>query len=333
MVEFSQAFEGWLQDLRLRHTLRRHSSASVYADMWGAFVAWCLGQQPRVTLGELTVADLDRFVASRTGAGQAGALSPGHVWRMLRLIDRVLAHRALLAGTQQNTAAAELIASRPEVRQANLAESPLPDYLTADDASRLVVFLSSLRPRGSGPTVVHSWQELRNGTSVALQLGAGLTPGEVRALTVDAPVVAGGRQPGLPWKVVVPGDGNRPPRESPVAPWAGQLLKHWLAVRAQVGFAADAAPAVDGHRPWLFPGTRKGRQWSKVAQYDAAKQVLEQAGIQSSDGGSFRLRHTFALRQLRRGKGAAEVARWMGIADPMEMERYQRILLHPEDVA
>jgi hypothetical protein len=55
---------------------------------------------------------------------------------------------------------------------------------------------------------------------------------------------------------------------------------------------------------WLFPSTKTGKPWGKVAQYNAAQQVLKDAGIDVAEGGSFRLRHTFALRKLRRGKTA-----------------------------
>ena len=40
----------------------------------------------------------------------------------------------------------------------------------------------------------------------------------------------------------------------------------------------------------------------------------------------------FALRQLRRGKSPKDVARWMGIANVAEMERYSRVLTAPVDV-
>jgi integrase len=47
--------------------------------------------------------------------------------------------------------------------------------------------------------------------------------------------------------------------------------------------------------------------------------------MDSREGGSFRLRHTFAMRQLRRGTPADQVAAWMGV-EPAEMRRYERVL-------
>ena len=112
-------------------------------------------------------------------------------------------------------------------------------------------------------------------------------------------------------------------RETPVAPWAGQLLRYWLDVRAEQGVPGSM----------VFPATKStGKPWGKVAQYNAAKEVLQAAGVDDVEGGSFRLRHTFALRQLRRGKAADEVARWLGVSDPAVMARYQRVISSPVDV-
>ena len=66
-----------------------------------------------------------------------------------------------------------------------------------------------------------------------------------------------------------------------------------------------------------------------MAQYTAAKAVLAAAGVPEAEGGSFKLRHTFALRQLRRGTSADLVAQWMGLADANALARYRRVLLAP----
>ena len=55
---------------------------------------------------------------------------------------------------------------------------------------------------------------------------------------------------------------------------------------------------------------------------------MEAAGMDpgASSGGAFRLRHTFGIRQLRRKKSASDVARWMGIANVEEMDRYRSVV-------
>lgn len=328
---FQHSFEAWLQHARRTGALVRDSSEEVYRHLWAVLTKWCVGQDPPVRLEALSAADLEAFIASRSGAqGPDEELSPRYVWRLLHLVDRVLDHqrragnRTRAIGTARPSPAAELLESRPDWRYANAAlADPLPEHLSAVQARQLVSFLSEARPRAGTRSGVRVWQELRNRASVALQLGAGLSPGDVRAMRVDGAIVDGGRQAGVPWKLRVAADGLSPEREAPLAGWAAQLLRHWLQVRNEAGIAGE----------WLFPSTRSGKPWGKVAQYQAVKLVLTGAGFDDEvvRGGSFRLRHTFALRQLRRGRAPDEVARWLGVTDPAVMTRYQRVVLAPVD--
>jgi len=322
------AFEAWLADSHARGHLPQRSSQQAYREIWTVLVKWAVAEQPPVTLDTLGAADLQAFLRSRTGAGAVDAeLSPRYVWRLLHLVDRVLAHHARRHGLAPSGAARAVLESRPEWRYANAAlNDTLPEHLSALQARRLVDHLSGFRPRPgrSGRTTpANDWQSLRNVAAVALQLGAGLTPGEVRTMRLEHVVVDGGRRPGQPWKLVVPADGSTPARETPLAGWSAQVLQHWLQVRAQAGIAGAQ----------LFPSTRSGKPWGKVAQYGAAKAVLEAAGLPPEvvSGGSFRLRHTFALRQLRRGHAPEQVMRWLGLVDPAVMARYQRVVPAPVD--
>lgn len=327
---FRQAFYAWSAAAVAADRLQRKSTLQVYEDMWSAFTAWCVGQSPQVTLQGLTEQDLERFLASREETNH-GQLSARHAWRLLSLVDRVLARHALDHALPKNQAATDYIRRSDAIRRANISDRPGIDYLEAEQARRLVTYLSDVRPGALDRRRLLGWQELRNLTAVALHLGAGLTPGDVRELPLDAPVVAGGRWKDVPWKLKVPGNGNRAPRETPVAPWAGQLLKYWLSVRAEAGLpvapsAADKDSSEGG--PFLFPG-RSGQRWGKMAHYEAVKNVMETAGVDdpgSGSGGAFRLRHTFALRQLRKKKSIDDVARWMGIANLDEMQRYRSVL-------
>lgn len=321
------AFEEWLAARSAAGTLREASSMAVYRDMWNGFTSWCLGQSPRVTLDSLTPADLDAFKAARYGIKSSDlSLSPRHALRLVRLIDHVLRHRCAMHDLPESTAAADWLLAHPEIRYAEAASAdPPPEFLSASEAKHLILFLSSARPRpgvsseGRGQPL--TWQQLRNHAAVALQLGAGLAPGDVRALAIDAPTVAGGRVADRPWKIAVPGNGNLPPRETPIAPWAAELLKHWLQVRAELSIPGEH----------LFPSTRTGKPWGKESQYRCARELLAQAGLDSAEGGSFRLRHTFALRQLRRGTSVEQVARWLGL-EVEAMNKYTRVLIAPADV-
>ncbi|NML16796.1 tyrosine-type recombinase/integrase [Azohydromonas caseinilytica] len=316
-LEFQRALTDWLRASQQAGQVRRDSSAAVYEHMWSALAQWCVARG--IALDEITAADLDAYIASRGGFDE---LTSRYALRLLRLVERVMEHRRLAHGLPANRAATELIAARADVRFANShARDPLPEVLPASEAKRLVSYLADSRPRPGGAGY---WQDLRNRASVALMLGAGLTPGDVRALTLEGVVFDGGRVRELPWKLRLPGNGNSPARETPMAPWAARLLASWLQVRRQQGIPG----------PMCFPSTKSsGKPWGKVAQYTAARTVLLAAGIEDVEGGSYKLRHTFALRQLRKGKPSHEIARWLGLSDPAMMERYKRILITPVELA
>lgn len=328
---FDRAFSCWESAAVAADRLQRDSTRSVYRDMWGSFKDWCVEQSPQVTLESLTEEDIHAFLSSRTNDDKRRReLSVRYTWRLLSLIDRVLTRHALDTDQPKNEAAASYIKHSDDIRRANISERPALDYLDAEQARRLVTYLSSVRPGATERRVVTTWQELRAVAAVALHLGAGLTPVDLRELTLASPVVAGGRWKDVPWKLKVPGNGNRRARETPVAPWAGQLLRQWITTRAEIGL--PSSPHLDAkgepQGPFLFPG-RGGQLWAKMSHYEAVKQVMEASGVddpQSGSGGAFRLRHTFALRQLRRKRSVEEVARWMGIANLEEMDRYRVVL-------
>ena len=326
--------------------------------MWGALAAWCVDRGLR--LDRLQEDHIDAIIRSRGGID---ALTPRHAWRLLllTLADAVLAQRADQIALPRNTAAHSLLMARPDWRYANAADrTPLPEHLDAIEARRLVTWL--LNPSTDAQAAVapaQAWQALRNRTAVALQLGAGLTPGDIRAVTVDSVLShaqpnatagstaaeagsgggGGGDSTGngdgdhgsmsgaadvaaLPWMICMPAHGTTLAREAPIAPWAGRLLRMWLDTRCAVGIGGSI----------LFPSTRSGRCWGKVSQYDTAKAVLAAAGLPDSEGGSFRLRHTFALRQLQRGAPPEQVAQWLGLSDSTALARYQRLLADPVEV-
>ncbi|MBS0343176.1 MAG: site-specific integrase [Proteobacteria bacterium] len=317
---FAGAFATWLADQHGTGALRRPEATEVYQAMWESFSSWCLGQSPRVTLDSLGLEDLQAYQAARFGRKAADrSLSPRYALRLMRLIDRVLRHHAVQMDAVPNRAAADWLAANADVRYADARRmDPLPEYLGAAEARQLIVHLSAARPRpgrNRDALAAMAWQEVRNRASVALQLGAGITPGDVRTLTLDSPVVHGGRVRGQPWKLQVPGNGTSQPRETPIAPWAAELLQYWLQVRQEARIAGE----------FLFPSTRTGKAWHADSQYRNALQVLRDAGMASREGGSFRLRHTFAIRQLRRGADPEQVAHWMGVGLE-EMKRYDRVL-------
>lgn len=316
---FVQAFEGWLGARQAAGEIRESSSVAVYRSMWGALAEWCVARG--IGPSELTACELEAFLMTRPGPTD---LSDRYAWRVLTLVDEVLTQSAQATGFGPVHVARDLLRNTPRWRYANAMErTPLPDHLDGAEARRLVTWL--LTPFGDavpGIGPASSWQSLRARASVALQMGAGLSPAEIRAVRLDGVAVAHSRAADTPWKIRIPALGSQAGRDAPVAPWAGRLLRLWLDTRTALVF--------DG--PLLFPAARDGRPWSRVAQYNAAKAVLGAAGVSSADGGSYRLRHTFALRQLRRGTSPDQVARWLGMADAGALWRYRRVLDEPADV-
>ena len=293
----------------------RAQSAEVYRDMWGYFAQWCVRHERNlVTLDEV---GLDTFLQTLGGAQEA---TPRYTNRMLQLLARVDRQNARNEGRAPSPAIAA-VRNRALYRFASArSEDPLPEFLTSREA-RLLVDFSTAPPAGRNGLNRLDWHEVRNRTAVAVQLGSGITPGEARTLTLSQVVTVGGRIKDEPWALALPGNGNFAARQTPLANWAGRQLKTWLVIRAEQAIPGD----------WVFPGTRSGTEWSKASSINSFRDVLNVAGMASTHGGSFKLRHTFALRQLTRHPPET-VAAWLGVHDPAIMERYRRVLFQPVDV-
>lgn len=318
-TDYFDAFDTWVATREKFGALRERSSVSVYRSMWNALATWCVAHGLHVD--DVSAHHLQAYLSSRASPED---LTARHAWRLLTLVDAVLAHRAKTHGLQPNSSARDLLMSTPAWRFANSSDkNPLPEHLHAAEARRLVQWLlDPASAPGCADASAHTWQSLRNRTAVALQLGAGLTPGDVRAAATDGVVSEGSRSAGLPWKLRLPQRGAIQAREAPVAPWAGRLLRTWLDTRCALQISGTV----------LFPAARDGRPWGKVSQYSCSMSVMTAAGVPDAEGGSFKLRHTFALRQLRRGTSPDQVARWMGLSDVASLAAYRRVLMAPEEV-
>jgi site-specific recombinase XerD len=336
MTQFLAQFDLWVTHraennrgnrLRAQRPLAEES-IDVYRDMWRSFAEYCV---PRgLTLADITASDLDLFLSIR-GTGDSSrtprittrsdSLSSRYARRYLVLIDRVTRWLALQTQSPINAAALEM-QKRPTFKYANAEDrDPAPQYLAAAQARRLIAYVTQLRVNSVSDAPL-TWKEVRDRTAVAVMLGAGLAPGDVRTLRLSGVKTDGGRNANLPWKLALPGNGNIDARETPIAPWAGRQLALWMAVREQAAIAGDA----------VFPSTAGGRDWSHTRCFEACREVLTAAGLAADVHGLFQLRHTFALRQLSKGKQEHEVAAWLGLKNVKHMERYSRILLNPIDV-
>lgn len=309
----------------------RDESAQIYADMWHAFVLYCApfdADSGQRTIRFDPLRELDRAVLLdfldhgatrplrqvRTGQSQA-ALSLRYAWRLLQLIDRVVNHARERQGQEPLQAARALMAEAP-YRYANAAAlTPVPDVLDDAQAQGLIDHVTAFTD--IDPAAGVTWKVLRDRCAVALMLGAGLAPGQVRALALDDVSVDG---EGMPWRLRVAADGSCAEHHTPIAPWSARQLRFWLRVRSRLGSEAEQSR-------WLFPSTATGKAWSHPACHRSAVAVLDAVGVEG--GTPFRLRHTFAVRQLQSGHAEDEVARWMGYADTAPLRRYRHVLTAP----
>ena len=287
----------------------REDSAEVYRKIWGAFARYCA--QRSISLESLDGADLECFVAS---LGKRGHVSARYAWRVLSLVNKVICFDAERRGIARNTAA-ETVLQNAIYRHANGGNQDfLPGFLTRAESERVILYVSQVA--NDSQVIPVSWNEVRNRTAVAVQLGAGLTPGEVRALPIEGVGIEGRHSADLPAKISLPGNASSPARETPIASWAARQLVCWLTVRREQGIAGSL----------VFPATMSGKPWKRSSIYLACRSVLERAGIADPIGGSYKLRHTFAIRQLKNGKTDAEVAAWLGVQDLAVIARYRRVL-------
>ena len=329
----NDSFEAWIAQRQASRSRARNErplsdeSTNVYREMWHAFAKFCADRNMR--LRDLTVSDLETFLTLR-GTGpdpkqprqttRGGYLSERYANRYLGLIDRVSRYHAR-ADDEDSNGAAALLRERPEYRYAEAADKdPPPEYLDEMQARVLIAYLTRAPQPESNEKM--TWKTVRDRTAVALMLGAGLAPGDMRSLQLQGVFTTGGRRAGIPWKLAVEGNGNSPARETPIADWAGRQLGFWLRIREQQGMPGN----------YVFPSTMNGTQWSHTRCFEASRDVLEAAKLGKDAGGLFKLRHTFALRQLRKGKSEEDVARWLGFLDVNSMTRYRRIVTAYQDL-
>jgi len=347
VAQLGASFQAWVDSApargpRSEGRLRRES-ARIYGDMWQAFTAYCVpvdeDGQRQVRLDPLQgpgvggdesldrAALLDfleheairplRQVRTRQARTE---LTPRYAWRLLQLVDRVLNHVREQAGQPSYACAQALMQEEPYCYANAAALTPLPDVLSDAQCNQLIAYCTALKSLETG--AASEWKELRDRCAMALMLGAGLAPGQIRALKMAHVTRDGGREAGLPWRLTIVADGSSPEHQVPIAEWAARQLQLWLSARARLGAEMQASC-------WVFPSTQTGKPWSHPACHRAAVSRMKALGI---DGGApFRLRHTFAVRQLQAGHAEDDVARWMGYVDTGPMKRYRHLLGAPAE--
>lgn len=317
-LAFEAAFDAWVCSEAASKPALSDVTLAVQRSMWSAFGAWCI--RTRTDAINLNSVELSNYLRSRVGSAPPSELTPRYSWRLITLVDRVLKFMAREQGKAPSRAAAQLLNSDFELKHANSeSKDPLPEILTDSQDRQLVNFLEgsvSVDASSGSISLVSRWQDVRNRTGVALLRGAGLTPLEVRLLTVSS-VVLDMKQSKGAWKVRAPATGSIQAHDAPVARWARHLLEYWLQLRSDLAIPGD----------WLLPSTMLGKQWGKTSQFNSVAEVLDSAGLSGFKGGGYRLRNTFAVRQLERPQCTeAKVAEWMGV-DVREISRFRAVMV------
>lgn len=313
-------------------------SAEVYRDMWRAFVAFCVpgdshARWVRINpLKSLSTEDLQAFLsvvgpgAEVRGRVKGETLALRYAWRMLHLIDRVLTHAKEPGERSGPTAAAHLLLQAPYRTANSPTHDPGTPILNDGEVQCLIEALQAELP-GRGNTdcdtdeALKHWKLLRDRALVALMLGAGLAPGDVQALSLDGIAYAPQTEGQLPSRLTVPADGLSPLHQTPLATWSARVLQTWLTVRQARNIPGRA----------VFVSTAAGKSLSRPWVHTASVRVLAAAGI--AGGTPFRLRHTFAVRQLSKGFSEEEVGAWLGLVEPRAMHRYRMFVTRAADLA
>ncbi len=325
LTPFAQAFDAWEAQARHQQGWRSEHTPQAYRRIWQPFVQWCVTQQPPLSPHSIAARDLEAYVLGRSARDRADEpVTARYAWRVLTVVDHVLQHAASQGATGTAcTAVRDALLRHPDWRWANAPENERPpDHLDAASAAQLLSHLARARRVQSDTHAVPArWQDVRDAAVVALHLGGGATPAEARSLKVTDLLLSDQRGNRLSGKVRIPASLESAGRETPLAAWAQPLLAQWTVARRSAGIGGD----------WLFCATRSGKPWSADGHALAVRRVLEAAGLEpaSATGAAFRLRHTFALRQLRRGAAEADVASWLGVKEAKVMARYRRVLDTP----
>lgn len=295
-------FDAWVEARARNLQTLAASSISVYRPMWRAFVAFL--SEEGGSLDALDPAHLDRYIAQRE-------LSARYARRLLVLIDWLCAFDAQREDKTKNQSA-QAVLQRPGYRLAEAKRCiPLPETLTDAQSQALI-------QRIIAPVEAGDWIHLRNNAMVGVMLGAGLKPGETLGLSLRAIGFSGvgSESRREPIKLSLAGHAASAARETPLAPYARQVLAAWLAVRATL------AP----HDDIVFPSGRHGGVLAKTTLYRHYGALLAAAGIWTDKRGAHALRHTFAVRNLKKGRSVQTISDWLGLETVDSAERYRRIV-------
>lgn len=331
--EFEEAFESWLASESSR--IRRETSKEVYRAIWGAFVRTLPVDVGVQGISSAMVAHYLQTGASDSGMDEAlddyaqqgrrgdPALSIRYQARVASLIERIMKHHVAAKEIEEkgDSAVRVLMRNNPQLANAlkrETREEPPVDVLTGDQHVMLMKYLVQRGQDDMAPGASIKWSDARDRTSMALQLGAGLSPSDVRELTMGKGALT---RSGL---LFVPKNGKLFQRYTAVDRWAAELLEAWIHSIRDLGATEGVEFVFPGESNLQSGSAFKAGQWSKAGQHKQTTKVLSSLGV---EGSSFKLRHTWAMTKLREGAGEENVAKWLGVKAGGEvMKRYKEAM-------
>lgn len=273
------------------------NTMAAYARDLGDFAAWLAGRG-----GGIECADR-AAVEGYLGSLDARGLSAATRARRLSAI-RQFYRFAFSEGWRADDPGAG-IAGPGKARQ-------LPKTLSVGDVHALLD-AAARAPAGSCGA---AWRAARLRCLVEVLYSTGLRVSELVALPRAA-------LRGDPRMILVTGKGGRE-RMVPLSGAARAALTEWCGHRD----AADRAATAAGQRPspWLFPSRAKAGHLTRIAVWQALKELAVQAGIDPARLSPHTMRHAFATHLLANGADLRSIQSLLGHADISTTEIYTHVL-------
>ncbi len=207
--------------------------------------------------------------------------------RYLDLIDELLLFEASLTGKAANRTANDFRYGGPDKDALKRKNRPSPEALTSAHKEKFVAWFQK--------PMTGDWRKLRNRVICAVMLGAGLKPNEALDLTLSTLHYESDadRAAHRAWKLTVPGTGNYPARDTPLAPYAKRCLSEWVDVAIKQGVIIDEPTA------FVFPNApRDGAPLEKSSFRKQWIEILEELELKDFHYTPHTLRNTFGASNL-----------------------------------
>lgn len=303
-LEFMALFEAWVIDRAQNKRAMMPSSIASYRTR-ARRIARFLGEQ-ETKLKDVTLGLLEQLVDTLPPA------SPNRA-RYLDLVDELLGLVAKQTGTEHNRIANTCRYQGRYATALKRNNNPNPKVLSPSAKQTFVTWFQK--------PMVGDALELRDRVLCAVMLGAGLKTTEALTLKVGALHfdTDADRKRYKAWKITVPGSGNYPPRDTPLAEYAQYCLSEWMRIGKSMGLLWD-------DDAFLFPNERDGGPMDKSRFHHRWKDILGQLGLVGYSPHA--LRNTWAVSNLAQLPEAQQdkIRVFLGLTRKESMEPLMRVM-------